>query len=136
MSTYPVDPSSSRLTLPSFTALILPTYPLRSIPTGCPLPTHPETSPYLLDLLGQTRQQLSSADARHLIDRGVSDLIRNLIENLRSELYTSEELQPIPSRRLVDCLPEMNRWAKGVWEGIPDSGVEVRSTAIRRYQGT
>lgn len=29
------------------------------------------------------------------------------------------------SKRLVECLPELNKWAKGVWEGIPAGGVEV-----------
>ena len=28
--------------------------------------------------------------------------------------------------RLVDSLPAISRWSKNVWEGIPDSGVEVR----------
>lgn len=75
-----------------------------------------------MTLLGQTRQQLTSADGRHLLDKGVSEMVRNLCESLRTELYTSEDMP----RRLVDCLPEFNRWAKGVWEGIPDSGVEAR----------
>lgn len=25
----------------------------------------------------------------------------------------------------MDCLPVTNRWGKGIWEGIPDGGVEV-----------
>jgi hypothetical protein len=105
----------------SFTSHVLPPLPLTHIPQNCPLPTHPEASPYLMTLLGQTRQQLASADGRHLLDKGVSEMVRNLCESLQTELYASEDA----SRRLVDCLPEFNRWAKGVWEGIPDSGVEV-----------
>lgn len=99
---------------------------MTNIPLGCPLPTHPDSSPYLMDLLGQTRQQLSSADGRFLLEKGVSEMVRSLCDSLRSELYGSSDVQQITSlRRLVDCLPEFNRWAKGVWEGIPDSGVEV-----------
>lgn len=77
-------------------------------------------------MLGQTRQQLSSPDGRHLLGKGVSEMVRNIVDTLRAEVYTTNELQPIASRRLVDCLPELNRWAQGVWEGVPDSGVEVR----------
>lgn len=79
-----------------------------------------------MTLLGQTRQQLTSADGRHLLDKGVSEMVRNLCESLRTELYTSEDVP----RRLVNCLPELNRWAKGVWESIPDSGVEASHYGI------
>jgi hypothetical protein len=76
-------------------------------------------------LLDQTRQQLASADGRHLLDRGVSQMVKSLCQSLDRELYAPNGLEGPLSRRLVDCLPEFNRWAKGVWEGIPDSGVEV-----------
>lgn len=82
-----------------------------------------------MDLLTQTRQQLSSADGKYLLDKGVSEMVRSLCDSLRSELYASGDVQSTQSRRLVDCLPEFNRWAKGVWEGIPDSGVEVSTVS-------
>lgn len=44
-----------------------------------------------------------------------------MLSKLREELYTS----PGEGKRLVDCLPVVDRWGKGVWEGVPDSGVEV-----------
>lgn len=58
-------------------------------------------------------------------------MVRRLLETLRDELYFTEtELSGssssgAQSRRLVDCLPVTNRWGKGIWEGIPDGGVEV-----------
>lgn len=78
-----------------------------------------------MQLLGQTRQQLQSADGRHLLERGVSAMVKSLCESMRTELYTPDDLASPLTRRLVDCLPEMATWSKGVWNGIPDSGVEV-----------
>lgn len=109
----------------SFTSHILPPAPLTTSSPNCPLPTHPEASPYLMQLLGQTRQQLQSADGRHLLERGVSAMVKSLCESMRTELYTSGDLASPLTRRLVDCLPEMATWSKGIWNGIPDSGVEV-----------
>jgi len=114
----------------SFTTHILPPSPLISTPPHCPLPTHPEGSPYLMKLLGQTRQQLQSADGRHLVDQGVSSMVKSLCESLRTELYPAAEFQPLPSRRLVDCLPELATWSKGIWEGIPESGVEASQLSL------
>lgn len=44
-----------------------------------------------------------------------------MLKNLRDELYPAIS----EGKRLVDCLPVVDRWGKGVWEGIPDNGVEV-----------
>ena len=52
-------------------------------------------------------------------------MVKSLCESMRTELYTPDELASPSTRRLVDCLPEMATWSKGVWNGIPDSGVEV-----------
>jgi hypothetical protein len=52
-------------------------------------------------------------------------MVKSLCESMRTELYTSDDLGSHSTRRLVDCLPEMATWSKGVWNGIPDSGVEV-----------
>jgi len=52
-------------------------------------------------------------------------MVKSLCESMRAELYTSGDLAFPSTRRLVDCLPEMATWSKGVWNGIPDSGVEV-----------
>ena len=29
----------------------------------------------------------------------------------------------------MDCLPVIDRWGKGVWENVPDTGAEVRGIA-------
>jgi len=52
-------------------------------------------------------------------------MVKSLCESMRAELYTSDDLASSSTRRLVDCLPEMATWSKGIWNGIPDSGVEV-----------
>jgi hypothetical protein len=52
-------------------------------------------------------------------------MVKSLCESMRTELYTPDDLASPSKRRLVDCLPEMATWSKGVWNGIPDSGVEV-----------
>ena len=52
-------------------------------------------------------------------------MVKSLCESMRKELYTPDDLASPSTRRLVDCLPEMATWSKGVWNGIPDSGVEV-----------
>lgn len=67
-------------------------------------------------------------------------MIHNLISNLSIDVYSSGSDLEFPptvlgarveeekTRRLVDCLPGIDRWGKGVWEGIPDNGVEVSLT--------
>jgi hypothetical protein len=52
-------------------------------------------------------------------------MVKSLCESMRTELYTPDDLVSPSKRRLVDCMPEMATWSKGVWNGIPDSGVEV-----------
>jgi len=108
-----------------FTSDILPKFPVSTLPDSSPLPTHPDTSPHLVMLLDQTRQQLESPDGRVLLDKGVSEMIRKLLDSLRDECYVSEDGEERGRRRLVDCLPEINRWGKGVWEGVPDGGIEA-----------
>ena len=70
-------------------------------------------------------------------------MIRKLFESLREDAYSGSEIglilgepQPVnTTRRLVDCLPAVDRWGKGVWEGIPDSGIEVSLFKLFRFQG-
>lgn len=61
-------------------------------------------------------------------------MTKKMIEGLKEDLYTGSEIglmlgEPAPeqeiSRRLVDCLPAVDRWGKGVWDAIPDTGIEV-----------
>jgi peroxin-3 len=118
----------------SFTEHVLPPLPLTHLPRNCPLPTHPEASPYLMKLLDQARQQLSSPDGRHLIDKGVSQMVKSLCESLQADLYTGTDLQTLSTRRLVDCLPELATWSKGVWDGIPNSGVEASHLSCRNAE--
>ena len=101
-----------------------------------PLPTTPPSDrPHLLSLLEQTRLHLKSPDATFLIEKGVTVMIRKLLESLQEDSYSGSEIglilgehQPTAvdmTRRLVDCLPAIDRWGKGVWEAVPDSGIEV-----------
>lgn len=77
-----------------------------------------------MNLLDQTRQQLSSPDARHVLDKGISDMFRSLTESLG---YTNDvsDSEPLESKRLADCLPRLNQWGEGVWQEVPNSSVEV-----------
>ncbi|GFZ43242.1 hypothetical protein JCM24511_00961 [Saitozyma sp. JCM 24511] len=134
-----VETSDDGETLYDFAPLIIPPTPLPPCSDpSCPLPAAP-TSSHLEDLLSQTRSHLTSPDGRYLINKGVDTLVRRLLETLRDELYFTEtELSGssssgAQSRRLVDCLPVTNRWGKGIWEGIPDGGVEAL-LALPEYQ--
>ncbi|BEI87096.1 hypothetical protein CcaverHIS002_0704420 [Cutaneotrichosporon cavernicola] len=104
-----------------FTAVLLPPTPLPAL-YDCPLPTTPGDIPHgaahLANLLSQTREHVSSPDARALLDTGVSAMLTSLTDALRNPDGSGR-------RRLADILPELNRWSRGVWEGIPDGGVEA-----------
>lgn len=97
-----------------FTPLVVPPTPLPPTYDECPLPVTPEGK-YLQSLLDQTREHVGSADARLLLDRGVSALFSSLSDALFAEGQ---------ARRLADLLPDLNAWSRGVWEGVPDGGVE------------
>lgn len=104
-----------------FTPVLLPPTPLPAL-HDCPLPTTPADIPngavHLASLLRQTREHVSSPDARALLDTGVSAMLASLTDALRNPDGSGR-------RRLADILPELNRWSRGVWEGIPDGGVEA-----------
>lgn len=66
-------------------------------------------------------------------------MLRNLLASLSSEVYSSNPQDRFRSfgddevesedfegrkKRLAECLPGFSRWGKGVWEGVPDMGVE------------
>lgn len=97
-----------------FTPLVVPPTPLPPTYNECPLPVTPEGR-YLQSLLDQTREHVGSADARLLLDRGVSALFSSLSDSL----FTDGQ-----GRRLAELLPDLNAWSRGVWEGVPDGGVE------------
>jgi peroxin-3 len=87
-----------------------------------------------MSLLRQTNEHLKSADATYLIEKGVTAMTKKLLEALRENSYSGSEIGLIlaephlaedTTRRLVDCLPAIDRWGKGIWEGVPDSGIEV-----------
>lgn len=110
-----------------------------------PLPTTPPSDrPHLLSLLEQTRVHLRSPDATFLIEKGITVMIRKLLESLQEDSYSGSEIglilgehQPTPvdmSRRLVNCLPAIDRWGKGVWEAVPDSGIEVSGDSTIRVR--
>lgn len=80
-------------------------------------------------MLAQTRTHITSADGRYLLNKGVEAMVKRLLESLQVNLYDLDE-----TKRLVDCLPEVNRWGKGVWEGIPDGGVEAL-LALKEFEG-
>lgn len=90
----------------------------------CPLPLDPaDEGAYLVALLSQTVEHVSSPDARLLIDHGVSAMLAGLAEQLRTDSFGDGD--DARKRRLADLLPELSRWGRGVWEGIPDGGVET-----------
>lgn len=93
-----------------FTPVILPPSPL-GVYDDCPLPQSADG--YLQSLLDQSAEHISSPDARALIDRGVTAMLESLTERVD------------PPKRVADMLPELNRWSRSVWEGIPDGGVET-----------
>ncbi|WVQ65085.1 uncharacterized protein L199_003256 [Kwoniella botswanensis] len=113
----------STIELYDFTSHILPTSSSASTSTDTPYPRTPsDHSSYLQELYDQSLEQISSADGRYLIEKGISTLLGSLLSDLKTGLYHQQ-----PNRagvRLVNCLPEINKWGKNVWEGIPDSGVE------------
>lgn len=99
-----------------FTPLIVPPSPLPPTFEECPLPLSPEQyGEYLISLLAQTTEHVSSPDSRLIVDKGVSAMLQSL----------SDSLHESSPRRFADYLPELNRWSRGVWEGIPDGGVEA-----------
>lgn len=109
----PSGPSKPRLF--DFTPLVVPPTPLPPTYNECPLPVTPEGR-YLQSLLEQTREHVGSADARLLLDRGVTAMFSSLSDNLFADGQ---------GRRLAELLPELNSWSRGVWEGVPDGGVET-----------
>ncbi|KAK8865737.1 hypothetical protein IAR55_000883 [Kwoniella newhampshirensis] len=122
-----------------FTPHLIPT----TIPhaSHLPFPSHPsDHSPYLASLVDETISHIRSPDGRYLLEKGIAALSANLLDTLKSELYTppggfgENEVQTQRDRKLVHCLPEINRWGKGVWEGVPDSGVEAM-LAVPEFEG-
>jgi peroxin-3 len=113
----------------SFTQHLLPETFVTSDPS-CPLSPSNLRSPHLQSLLDQTRNQLDSVDAQVLLQRGIHEMVRSLVATIRIECYAKSLGIAVSPVRLVNCLPAINGWAKGVWEGIPDHGVEVRSTCL------
>lgn len=128
--------------------------PLPETSSACPLPVAPP-SEHLASLLDQTRSHITSPDGRYLLNKGVEAMIRRLLESMQANLYDDvtgqgDILPTVRSiddphvapggsggggrRRLVDCLPEINRWGKGVWEAIPDGGVEAL-LALPEFEG-
>lgn len=114
----------------SFSQYLLPPNPLLSPPSSCPLPQTPSLLPHLNTLLAQTTQHLSSPDTPHLLQLGVSAVLSQYTQILSEEVYGAGG-----PKRLVDCLPCFGRVGKGVWEGIPDYGVEVCLSRVKRWIG-
>jgi peroxin-3 len=110
------ETDGDKVSLYDFTPLIVPDSPLPPTFDECPLPLTPgEHSTYLVSLLSQTVEHVASPDARLIVDKGVSALLNSL----------GGQLLVTGPRRFADLLPELNAWSRGVWEGIPDGGVEA-----------
>lgn len=108
--------ADDKVQLYDFTPLIVPSSPLPPTFDECPLPFSPEDhSEYLVALLAQTAEHVSSPDARLIVDKGVSAMLSHLGDALH-EGYP---------RRFADFLPLLNTWSRAVWEGIPDGGIEA-----------
>ncbi|WVW80321.1 hypothetical protein I302_102300 [Kwoniella bestiolae CBS 10118] len=112
----------STIELYDFTPHILPpTSSSTDTDTETPYPKSPsDHSTYLQELIDQSLEQISSPDGRYLIEKGISTLLGSLLSDLKTQLYGQTQ-----GVRLVNCLPEINKWGKGVWEGVPDSGIEA-----------
>ncbi|ORY28637.1 Peroxin-3 [Naematelia encephala] len=123
---------TAEITLYDFAQHLLPPTPLPPTSSdSCPLPTTTQhLHPHLIDLLTQSSEHLGSPDAKYLIDKGVSAMVSSLMRHLEGELYSDGSGNGYVgdtqvARRLVDCLPVLDRWGKDVWENIPDNGVEA-----------
>ncbi|WRT65853.1 uncharacterized protein IL334_002804 [Kwoniella shivajii] len=126
----------STIELYDFTPLLLPNSTFRSSSdrSDIPFPAHPsDHSLYLEELFNQSKEHLSSPDGRYLLEKGISTMLGNLLQSIKNDLYSSTASDDA-TKRLVDCLPEINKWGKNVWEGIPDSGVEAM-LAIPEFEG-
>jgi peroxin-3 len=62
-------------------------------------------------------------------------MLRSLVLSLANDVYTSssntfrdfganEQMAASERKRLAECLLVFTRWGQGVWEGVPDTGVE------------
>ncbi|WWC87991.1 uncharacterized protein L201_002893 [Kwoniella dendrophila CBS 6074] len=126
--------TNSTIELYDFTSHILPNPSISSKDIDIPYPKSPlDHSIYLKELYDQSKEQISSSDGRYLIEKGISTLLGNLINSLKNQLYNNPSYDFNDTKRLVDCLPEINKWGKDLWEGIPDSGVEAL-LAVPEYE--
>ncbi|WWC68479.1 uncharacterized protein I206_102408 [Kwoniella pini CBS 10737] len=118
--------ANSTIELYDFTSHILPITSSSSHDIEIPYPKSPsDHSNYLQELYDQSKEQIKSSDGRYLIEKGISTLMGNLIKSLKIDLYNCNENDSnVIEKRLVDCLPVINLWGKGIWQGIPDSGIE------------
>ncbi|WVQ85271.1 hypothetical protein IAT38_007436 [Cryptococcus sp. DSM 104549] len=121
----------NELKLHDFTSNIIPSSPPTSLPI--PFPLQPKDhSAHLASLVRETLSHLQSPDGRYILEKGVSAMIKNLTESLAEECYGSPGEDE--TRRLAECLPEISKWGKGVWEGVPDSGIE-EMLAVPEFEG-
>ncbi|CAD6576291.1 MAG: peroxin [Tremellales sp. Tagirdzhanova-0007] len=108
----------AKIELYDFTPHLIPSVPLPFTTSDCPLPSDLSSAhPHLLLLLSETNDHLSSPDSRYLLDKAVSAMLNKLQDEL--------DLSEGRGKRLVDCLPVIDRWGKGVWENVPDTGAEA-----------
>ncbi|KAL7423636.1 peroxin [Cryptotrichosporon argae] len=125
--------TSSGVELYDLTQHLLPPTPVPAI-SGCPLPASPaDGGAHLGLLLAQTRAHLASPDARLLLARGTDALASALADAVARDLAAVRPAGARAAARLADYLPAVSAWARGVWDGVPDNGVEAL-LAVPEYE--
>jgi hypothetical protein len=114
----------------------------------CPIPMPPYHGP-LAELLNQTSAHAHSADFTYLLATCYDRMERTCLDQFASQVYdeivlldSSDEgfqshdgarVESLKSKRLVECLPFLTTWSRGVWARVPDEAIEVRYRSYSRH---
>lgn len=117
-----------------FDALLV-RYPTEST---CPFASPPYT-PILTELLDETASHLTSIDFIYVFSHSILLLQGALLSRIASEIYNQQpqswnessvphaKVVELHTKKLVQCLPTLTRWSKGVWQAMPDEAIDVSS---------
>lgn len=109
-----------------------------STESACPFAA-PPYSPILTELLDQTAAHLTSIDFVYVFSHSILLVQGALLSRIASEIYKQDHFGQYPAneaqasveeldtKKLVQCLPTLTRWSQGVWQGLPDEAIDVRS---------
>ena len=107
---------------------------------SCPIPVPPYASP-LAELLDQTSSHVLSADFEYLLSISIAKMKTTVLDQLASQIYDEivlldpmdsldddhARVESLKGKRLVECLPFLTTWSRGVWAKVPDEAIEVGS---------